>query len=140
MSTSDLRYSERLNYIAYTLAEEGQQLDRALGLVREALQTEPDCGPYLDTLGWVYYQMGDYERAEQALVNAVKHDSDDPAIIEHYGDVLAAEGKVKKAVVTYHRALRKIHTAHKLDQSGYIARIEHKLEKINGENAGQRGG
>jgi Flp pilus assembly protein TadD len=51
-----------LNYLGYTYAEMGTKLDEAEGLIRRALEIEPDDGFYVDSLGWVYFQRGDYRR------------------------------------------------------------------------------
>ncbi|MFN7135438.1 MAG: tetratricopeptide repeat protein, partial [Myxococcales bacterium] len=49
-----------LNFIGYTWAELGQNLDEAEALIRKALELNPDNGAYVDSLGWVLYKKGDY--------------------------------------------------------------------------------
>jgi len=51
-----------LNYLGYTYAEMGVQLKEAEELILRALKITPDDGFYIDSLGWVYYQNGDYRR------------------------------------------------------------------------------
>ena len=52
-----------LNYLGYTWAEMGVQLDDAEDLIQRALKIQPNDGFYIDSLGWVYYQKGDYPKA-----------------------------------------------------------------------------
>ncbi|TAL17780.1 tetratricopeptide repeat protein [bacterium] len=94
-----------LNYIAYTWSLNGVKLEEAEAMVKKALARLPDSGPFLDTLGWIYYRMGKYAEAlEQLELAAVKIDND--AIIwEHVGDAAVALGEVEKAKVAYEKAL-----------------------------------
>ena len=60
-----------LNYLGYMLADRGTRLDEALGYIRRAVALDPQNGAYLDSLGWAYYKMGNYELAEENLRRAV---------------------------------------------------------------------
>lgn len=46
------------NAVAYHLALAGESLDRAEGLVRRALEAEPDNPDFLDTMGWIECRRG----------------------------------------------------------------------------------
>jgi tetratricopeptide (TPR) repeat protein len=94
-----------LNYLGYTYAEMGKDLDEAERLIREALKYKPDDGYIIDSLGWVYYQKGDYEKALVYLKNAAQQTSDDPTILEHLGDAYLKTGNQKKALELYRRAM-----------------------------------
>ena len=61
-----------LNYLGYTYADMGINLDEARQLIEKALQIEPDNGYITDSLGWVYYQKGDYDKAIALLIRAVE--------------------------------------------------------------------
>ena len=69
-----------LNYLGYMLADRGVRLDEALGYLRRALVLEPSNGAYLDSLGWVYFKMGNYQLAEENLRKALElqHRPDHP--------------------------------------------------------------
>ena len=54
-----------LNFIGYTLADHGEQLEEAERLVRRALAIHPDSGAYLDSLGWVQFRRGDMVARDQ---------------------------------------------------------------------------
>ena len=75
-----------LNYLGYTYAESGTHLGEAEKLIKRALVIEPEDGFYVDSLGWVYYQKGEYRKAVDELEHAVNLTGDDPTITEHLGD------------------------------------------------------
>ena len=77
--------SAALNYLGYTWAEMGVRLDEAEDLILRALKIEPNDGFYIDSLGWVYYQKGDYLRAVEQLERAVEAE-------EAHGDADAQPG------------------------------------------------
>ena len=80
--------AQACNYIAYMWAEEAVNLKEAERYIRHALQLEPNNPAYLDTLGWIQYQLGNYRDAETNIQNALLQLPDDYTINEHYGDVL----------------------------------------------------
>ena len=94
-----------LNYIGYTWADKGENLDQALKYIKRAVELKPDNGYIRDSLGWVYFQLGHLDKARQELEKAVTLSSGDPAIQEHLGDVYLEAGKPHKALQVYRRAL-----------------------------------
>lgn len=98
---------ETMNHLGYTWAERGQRLDEALKLIKRAVELDPENGAYLDSLGWVYYQMGDAKRALPWMLKAAAKLPDDPVILEHLGDVYAKLGLVPQALDAWTRALTK---------------------------------
>ncbi|MEM9400352.1 MAG: tetratricopeptide repeat protein, partial [Verrucomicrobiota bacterium] len=76
---------QALNFLGYMLAEQKLELANAKNYILQALSYEPDNAAYLDSLGWVYYQMGHYEEAVTYLEKAVQNDEPnvDPVIFEH---------------------------------------------------------
>jgi tetratricopeptide (TPR) repeat protein len=96
-----------MNHLGYTWAERGQRLDEALKLIKRAVELDPENGAYLDSLGWVYYQMGDAKRALPWMLKAAAKLPDDPVILEHLGDVYAKLGLVPQALDAWTRALTK---------------------------------
>ncbi|MCP5061638.1 MAG: tetratricopeptide repeat protein [Ignavibacteriae bacterium] len=76
-----------LNNFAYSLAERGIDLERALKMVQVAVDEEPENSSYLDTIGWVYFQMGDYENAKNYIDKAIIHDEGNATLLDHLGDV-----------------------------------------------------
>jgi tetratricopeptide (TPR) repeat protein len=90
--------SDALNFVAYAHAESGSDLKRAEELVRRALEIKSGDGYYLDTLGFVQFKKGDLKLAEETLSRAVASTGQDPVIIEHYVEVLLAQGKEREVV------------------------------------------
>ena len=94
-----------LNYLGYTYAEQGIQLDEAERLIRRALAVSPRDGYFIDSLGWVYYRQGHYDRAIEQLERAVTLATDDPTIAEHLGDAYDRVGRTNEALRIYNDAL-----------------------------------
>jgi len=94
-----------LNYLGYSLAEEGRDLDEAEDLILRALAVDPNDGFYIDSLGWVYYQRGEYARAVEQLERAVELTGDDPTINEHLADAYRMTGRELEALQLYREAL-----------------------------------
>lgn len=61
--------SESYNLLAYVYALQHTSLDKALLYIQKALEEDPDNLAYQDTLGWIYFQMGQYEKALEVFAN-----------------------------------------------------------------------
>lgn len=101
---ADPRHHLALNYLGYSLAERGESLPEALDLIQRAVSLAPDNPAYRDSLGWVYFRLGRLEEAETALAASV-HPADDPAVWQHYGDVLEARGKKDESLRAWQEGL-----------------------------------
>jgi len=97
--------AQALNFIGYTYAEMGINLEEALGYVKKAVELRPNDGFILDSLGWVYFKLKKYDDAVRVLEEAVALVSDDSTIAEHLGDVYHARRDYKKALNLYRKAL-----------------------------------
>jgi tetratricopeptide (TPR) repeat protein len=93
-----------MNFIGYTLADHGGDLDEAERQVRKALETRPDSAAFLDSLGWVLFKKGDLEHAIDALVRATEEAPDEPTLLEHLGDAHVKAGHKDKALEAYSHA------------------------------------
>jgi tetratricopeptide (TPR) repeat protein len=96
-----------LNYLGYTYADMGQNLDEAEDLIQQALTFKPDDGYIIDSLGWVFYQKGEYQKALEYLEKAAQMVPDDPTILEHTGDTYLKLNLPRKALECYRLALIK---------------------------------
>jgi tetratricopeptide (TPR) repeat protein len=94
------------NFYGYLLALMNKDLDRAERLVKHALEKEPDNAYYIDSLGWVYYQRGDYARAVTELERAVRLVGEDPTMLEHLGDAYSGLARYKDALAVYEHSSR----------------------------------
>ncbi len=95
-----------LNYYGYMLADRGVRLPEATAMIQKAVAQEPNSGAYLDSLGWAYYKQNKLSEAEETLRRAVEHDSHDPTILGHLGDVYAKMGQTDRAAQYWERAQR----------------------------------
>jgi tetratricopeptide (TPR) repeat protein len=99
--------AEALNYLGYTYADLGINLDEAETLIQTALSLKPNDGYITDSLGWVYFKRGNYAQALEWLTKAVKLIPDDPVILEHLGDVYLQMDRKDKALNFYQQSLKK---------------------------------
>jgi tetratricopeptide (TPR) repeat protein len=97
---------EMLNFTAYVLALSGTNLDVAERLVSQALIHDAGNGAYIDTLGWVYFQRGDAQRALQKVERALELDGEDPVITDHLGDIYLRLGLPDKARAMWQKSLQ----------------------------------
>ena len=94
-----------LNFIGYSYAERGIHLEEAEQLVLAALQIRPDDANIQDSLGWVYFKVGNYEDAIYWLELAVSSMPDSAVILDHLADAYRAHGDVGLALENYRLAL-----------------------------------
>ncbi len=97
--------AQALNFIGYTYAEIGINLEEALGYLKKAVSIRPNDGFILDSLGWVYYKLKRYDDAVKHLEDAASLVDDDSTIVEHLGDVYAARKEFRKALKAYKKAV-----------------------------------
>jgi tetratricopeptide (TPR) repeat protein len=102
----DPDHANTLNYLAYMWAERGENLDEAMTYIVKAVALEPDSGAFLDTLGWVHYQQGDFEAALREIERARVLVGDDPVITDHLADVLLKLDREAEALEHWKRAYR----------------------------------
>ena len=109
-----------LNYLGYSWAEKGLNLDEAEAKIKRALELRPDDGFITDSLGWVYYmrarpllESGNTKdgrallrRAIQELEKAAQITGGDPVISEHLGDAYLLLPDKKRALERYREAVR----------------------------------
>jgi len=103
----DPKDANALNYLGYTYADLGQNLDEAERLVLEALKYKPNDGYITDSLGWVYYKKGEYEKALQVLKKAGELSKEDPVVLEHIGDTYLKLNDKANALKYYQKSMSK---------------------------------
>jgi len=94
-----------LNYLGYSLVEQGRNLDEALNMIERAVAASPGSGYIVDSLGWVLYRLGRYEEAVSQMERAVELVAVDPVVNDHLGDVYWAVGREREAEFQWRRAL-----------------------------------
>jgi tetratricopeptide (TPR) repeat protein len=103
--TNDPSNADAMTYLAYMLANRGDHLDEAIQLVTRALQTDPQNGAYLDSLGWAHFQRGDLDDAAKYLAAAAEKLPRNAEVQTHLGDLEAKRGRWSEAIVAWTRAL-----------------------------------
>jgi tetratricopeptide (TPR) repeat protein len=99
------RDAEALNSYSFFLCERNENLDKARQMSSSANQLVENKPKFLDTYGWILYKSEDYEAAERWLKKAIDFGgTDNPTILEHYGDVLFQLGKESEAVQYWQKA------------------------------------
>jgi tetratricopeptide (TPR) repeat protein len=88
------------NNLAYLKSEyprSSNDLEEALELAKRAYQLRPDQANTADTLGWIYYKMGDPKRSLPLLEEAVNQVPQAAIFNYHLGMVLYSTGDKEKA-------------------------------------------
>ncbi|NLD55413.1 MAG: tetratricopeptide repeat protein [Burkholderiaceae bacterium] len=91
------------NALGYTLADRNQRLPEALELIKKAIALMPDDPQIIDSLGWVYYRLGDMEKALQFLREAYAA-KPDVEVAAHLGEVLWTTGARDEAMKVWREA------------------------------------
>lgn len=77
-----------LNYLAYSWLERKHKIDESIEMLKIAFDLESNDPYIIDSIGWAYYLINDYKKAEEYLKRAVELMPDDPVVNDHYGDIL----------------------------------------------------
>jgi tetratricopeptide (TPR) repeat protein len=94
-----------LNFIAYTWVEQKTNLDQAEKYLNRALEIDPENGAIIDSMGWLYFQKGDYQEALKWIKRAQEKIPDDPEILLHLGQIYLKLGNRKKSASLLEQAL-----------------------------------
>jgi len=100
---NDPNNDHALNNYSYFLSLRGNKLERAFEMSSKLVSMYPENPTYLDTHGWVLFQMDNFKEAEKYLRKAAELDTDG-TILEHYGDVLFKLGRKDEALVYWKQA------------------------------------
>ena len=77
-----------LNYLAYSWLEREYKIDTSLLMLEKAYAVKSNDPYIIDSIGWAYYLVNDYVKAENFLRRAVELMPEDPIVNDHYGDIL----------------------------------------------------
>jgi tetratricopeptide (TPR) repeat protein len=96
------RFAPAANNLAYLLGERDADMERALQLAQTAKEVAPDEPHISDTLGWILYKRGVYQRAVALLKESAARVPDNPVIQYHLGmaAVKAGDRETAKRALT----------------------------------------
>ena len=94
-----------MNYIGYSYADRGINLDEALDLLQKAMALKPDDGYITDSLGWVYFRRGDIDQASTYAQKAYVLTRGEATITEHLGDIWFKKNDKAKALKFFREAV-----------------------------------
>jgi tetratricopeptide (TPR) repeat protein len=86
-----------LNYLGYSWIDQGVNLDEGMKMIKRAVEQRPDDGYIVDSLGWAYYRIGNFEDAVKNLERAIDLKPEDPTINDHLGDAYWRVGRTLEA-------------------------------------------
>jgi tetratricopeptide (TPR) repeat protein len=92
--------------MAWIKAQEGKDLDVALGMAQKAKSQMPEVSPISDTLAWVMYKKGNYAGAIPLLQDCVKKSPDAVLFRYHLGLALMAAGRKESGKTQLQAALQ----------------------------------
>jgi tetratricopeptide (TPR) repeat protein len=95
-----------LNELAWSLAENGGNLDEALKFAEKSVELSPKVDVFNDTLGWIYVKKGVYLKAATHLEMAATSLSGNPVVLYHLGKAYEGIGDVSRATGSLTRALK----------------------------------
>ena len=94
-----------INNYAYSLAQRGQNLTKAIELAQKANQLVPLQASFLDTKGWVQYKLKNYSEALEILKVAIDAGGNTSGeVLDHYGDALFQTGNKTEALIYWKKA------------------------------------
>ena len=118
-----------LNYLGYMQADRGVKLDEALAMIQQAVKQEPQNYAYLDSLGWAYFKLGQYQLSEDNLRRAIEHNASDATVHDHLGDLYEKTGRLKLAVAQWEQSVTEYDKTISADADPLdITKVHKKLE------------
>ncbi len=96
-----------LNNYAYYLSEREVRLEEARDMAQRALELNPDNAAFLDTMGWIYFKIGDYEKARKYIRESIETGDASAVVMEHMGDVYDKLGEPDRAMYWWQKAYDK---------------------------------
>ncbi len=94
-----------LNYLGYSWADQGKNIELALEYIEKAIYLRPTDAYIIDSMGWVLYKLGRFKEAVLFLEKAISLLPSDPVINDHLGDVYWVLGRELEAKFQWQKAI-----------------------------------
>ena len=91
--STDTTDAQAYNNYAYSLVERNRDIDFALELAQNAIKLEPRSAAYLDTIGWIYFKMDEYDEALKYIRESLSIDSSNTTIQGHLDTIIKNKTK-----------------------------------------------
>ena len=97
-----------LNNYAYSLADRSnpsrKQLKIARKMSKRSLKLQPGNSSFLDTYGWIWYQLGRYKKARKQIARSLEANGNNAIVLDHYGEVFLRLGDQDRAEQYFQQA------------------------------------
>ncbi len=120
-------FGNALNYLAYSWAVREKNLKKALTFARRALSIDPGNPDYLDTIGWIYFKLGQIKESKKFLEKAFSKKPWEPEIVEHIGFLRIKEGKIEEGIAMLEKSIE-IGSERKASIEKIIKEMKKKIE------------
>lgn len=118
------RHPQVLNYLGYSWLKHHTDIDKAASFILEAYEKEPNDGVIMDSLGWVYFNIGEYQKAITYLEKASELNPQNAIISDHLGDAYWLGGRKYEAVFLWKQALKQKEEREELNTK----KVKHKIQ------------
>ncbi|MCX7957750.1 MAG: tetratricopeptide repeat protein [Deltaproteobacteria bacterium] len=108
---------EALNFIGYTYIDNNINLEQAKEMVLKAYMYSSRSGAIIDSVGWMYYKLNDYQTALRYLKKAYRLLPEEPIIADHLADTYMKLNYFKEAKEIYEKILKMENLDEKLKES-----------------------
>ena len=96
---------EVLNYLGYSWVDKGYKMNEAKDLIEKAVKLRPRDPYIVDSLGWAYYKLNEFNKAVVELEKALALKPTDPIINDHLGDAYRESQRNIEALYQWKKAL-----------------------------------
>lgn len=97
--------AQALNALGYTMVDKTDQIEKGFDYIKQALKFAPNDPSIMDSLGWAYYRLGQYDEALKYLRLAFEQ-LKDAEVAAHLGEVLWVAGDRDAAQAIWDSALQ----------------------------------
>ena len=97
--SNDSTDAQAYNNYAYSLVERDRDFEFALELAQNAIRLEPKSAAYLDTIGWIYFKMNNFDEALRYIRESLNIDSSNETIQEHLNEIIKVKAKENGQVI-----------------------------------------
>ena len=113
-----------LNYLGYSWLEQGRNIEQAAYMIIKAYKKQPYEGHIIDSVGWVYFRLGMYNKAVAFLEQASSLNPGNAVINDHLGDAYWFAGRKNEAIFQWNHALDLKEDADSIDKKVIRSKIE----------------